>query len=202
MLRPAHPQPCATAQQQEHRADNYLPFQKAAQIIALMVITKWNSELESWSGQRAPVVAGVCSLALAFASALAFVSAFWGFQLQDIAFVEAMAAAGFVDVFFAEDDSLGIGGKPVGMGGEIAAMIADGVELGDVFGYGQEVGHGAKGPAPEVHIKAGDDHTVAPEGELFTDFLEGFVKKLGFINAYNIDIGCDIKDFLWMVDGT
>lgn len=106
-----------------------------------------------------------------------------------------MAAAGFVDIFFAEDDGFSIGGEPVGVGGEIAAMIADGVELGDIFGYGQEVGHGTKGAAPEVHIEAGDDHPVATESELFTDFPEGFVKKLGLIDADDINMGSDLKDF-------
>ncbi len=71
-----------------------------------------------------------------------------------------MAAAGFVDVFFTEDNCLGISGQAVGVGREIAAMVADGVELGDIFGDGEELGHGAERPAPEVHVQAGHDHPV------------------------------------------
>lgn len=113
-----------------------------------------------------------------------------------------MAAAGFVDIFFAQDDGFSIGGEPVGVGGEVAAMIADGVELGDIFGYSQKVGHGTKGSAAEVHIETGDDHPVASEGEFFADFPEGLVKKLGFIDADDIDIGSNVKDFSWKLNSS
>ncbi len=52
-------------------------------------------------------------------------------------FVVAGAAAGFVDVLLAEEEELLPLRLAVGEGSEVAAAGADGVELGDVFGFGQ-----------------------------------------------------------------
>ncbi len=49
----------------------------------------------------------------------------------------AGAAAGFVDVLLAEEEELLPLRLAVGEGSEVAAAGADGVELGDVFGFGQ-----------------------------------------------------------------
>ena len=93
---------------------------------------------------------------------LASALAFYYFQLEDIALIKAMAAAGFVDVLFAEDNCLCICGQAISVGSEIAAMVADRMELGDIFGDGEELGHGAKRTATEIHIEACHYHPVTP----------------------------------------
>ena len=72
-----------------------------------------------------------------------------------------MSASGFVDIFFAQYDGLCVGGKSVGMGSEIAAVVADGVAFGDVFCDGKEFRHRAEWSAAKVHVQACNDDPMA-----------------------------------------
>ena len=65
------------------------------------------------------------------------------------------SAAGFVDVFFTDHDGIRTAGQAVGVGGEVAAVLANGVHLGDVFSHRQQVRQGAERAPLEVHIQAG-----------------------------------------------
>lgn len=101
--------------------------------------------------------------------------------------MEAVAATGFIDVFFAEDDGFGIGGQAVGVCGEIAAMITDCMEFGDIFGNGKESGHWTKGTSSEIHVETGNDDPMTAKSKRLAHSDQGVIEKLSFINTNDID---------------
>ena len=99
-----------------------------------------------------------------------------------------MTATGFIDIFFAEYDGFRIRSQSVGVGGEIAAMIADSVEFGNVFGDGQQLRHGAKWFSAEIHIKPGHDDPVSTQRQFFANGRQLMIKKLCLVYTDDIDM--------------
>ena len=85
--------------------------------------------------------------------------------------------------------------------GQVSALDADGVNLGDVVGDGTEGGHGTEGDASEVHVEAGDDDTDATVGQLVADVGQSGVQELGFVDADNVDVAAEQEDAGRRVDG-
>lgn len=71
------------------------------------------------------------------------------------------------------------------MGGQVAAVAADGVDFGDVLGYGQQLANGAEGAAFEVHVQPGDDDALAPAGQFLGVSHDGFVEELGLVQSHD-----------------
>ena len=94
-------------------------------------------------------------------------------------------------LFTEQDDGIAFG-KSVRMGGEIAAMNADGVHFGDIFSDGQQIGHRTKRNTPVIHIESGDDDADATPGQFLAYFRQLRIKELGFVDADN---GGVIADF-------
>jgi hypothetical protein len=77
----------------------------------------------------------------------------------------------------------------------------DGVDLGDVFGNGQQVADGAEGLAPEVHVQARNDDPFASVGE-FDDVVNDLhFEELGFVEADDSDVVWDIQQLAGVGDG-
>lgn len=62
---------------------------------------------------------------------------------------------------------------------------ADRREFGDVLGDRQQFWHRAEGLPSEVHVQPGDKDLYSPVSQLLDYLNQGFVKELGFINAYD-----------------
>src|SRR5215212_5387535 len=83
----------------------------------------------------------------------------------------AVAAAGLVGLLSPhEDRRRGSGGglpvyQALGARGVAAAAGADGAQLHDLIGLGEEKRHRAEGLSPEVHVEAGDEHLVPRVGQ-------------------------------------
>ena len=99
----------------------------------------------------------------------------------------AGAAAGLVGVLFAQDDGMVLSGEAVGMGGQVAAVLADGVHFGDVLRDGQQIGHRAEGLAPEVHVQPGYNDPQAAQGQHLTNLRQVVIKELRFIYPNDVD---------------
>src|SRR5215212_4478237 len=97
----------------------------------------------------------------------------------------AVAAAGLVGLLGSDEDrrSGSEGWLPVyqalGARGVAAAAGADGAQLHDLVGLGEEAGHRAEGLSPEVHVEAGDDHLVSRVGQAPTRVHYPRVEELG-----------------------
>ena len=85
--------------------------------------------------------------------------------------------------------------------GQVSALDADGVNLGDVVGDGTEGGHGTEGDASEVHVEAGDDDADTTVGQLVADVGQSGVQELGFVDADNVDVAAEQEDAGRRVDG-
>ncbi len=97
--------------------------------------------------------------------------------------LEAAAAAGFVRAHCADDDQLFAFDEALGVNRGIAAADADGQQLGDFFGDGEEAGHGFERAAAVIGVEAGDDDALAEIGELGANIHHLIAKELRFVNA-------------------
>src|SRR5687767_4533007 len=82
------------------------------------------------------------------------------------------------------------------MGGQVAAVMTNRVELCNVFRYCEKIRNGAEWLAPEIHIQPCYNHPVTTGRQLFTNKREAFVKELRFINPDHIYTSIHIQYFL------
>ena len=108
-------------------------------------------------------------------------------------FVVAVAAEGLVGVLFAQDDEFAAVGEAVGEVGEGAAADADGMDLLDVVGDGEESRHGPEGLAQVVGVQAGDDDADAAVGQFLDHADDAVVKELCLVDAYDLDVRVDLE---------
>ena len=67
---------------------------------------------------------------------------------------------------------------------QLPGFNADGVNLRNVFGYGQQMRHGPERLACVIHIQPRNNHTHTHVGQLIADFWQSIVEKLRFIYSY------------------
>ena len=116
--------------------------------------------------------------------------------------VEAVAAEGLVDVFFAEEDEVLALAEAVRVVRERAAADADRVDLLDVLGDGHQARHRAEGDTEVVGVEARHDDAHAAVGEGLADFDEGVVEELRFVDADDLHLRADlVEDLLGGRDG-
>ena len=97
--------------------------------------------------------------------------------------LEAASAARFIGAHGADDDQLVTFDEALGMDSGIATADADGQQLGDFFGDGQQSRHGLEGAATVIGIQPGDDHTLAKIGELGAYVHDFVTEELRFVDA-------------------
>src|SRR5207245_6492809 len=97
--------------------------------------------------------------------------------------LETAAAAGFVsahrtnhDQFFAFDEALRVNGR-------IAAPHADGKQLGNLLGDGEEARHRFEWAAAIIGVQARDNDALTKVGELSADIDDFVAQELGFVDA-------------------
>ena len=73
--------------------------------------------------------------------------------------------------------------------GQVAATHTDGVDLGNVFSYSHQRGHGAEGYALKVHVQPGHNNALAAFGQFLSNFGQCSVKKLRLVNAHDLCLG-------------
>jgi len=73
--------------------------------------------------------------------------------------------------------------------GQVAALDADGVYLGDIVGNGAEGWHGTEGDSLEVHVEAGNDDADTTIGQFVADVDQPHVEELRLVDAHHVDIG-------------
>src|SRR5439155_2349698 len=96
---------------------------------------------------------------------------------------ETAAAASFVDAATADNDEFFAFHQALRVNGGIAATDADGEELGDFFGDGEEAGHRFERAAAIIGVEPGDNDTLAEISELTADLDDAFAEKLRFVDA-------------------
>jgi hypothetical protein len=72
--------------------------------------------------------------------------------------------------------------------GRITADYANGVQLGDVFGDGHDLGHRLEWLTQVVLIQTRNDYPLARFRQLPADFSQVISKKLRFIDPHDIRI--------------
>jgi hypothetical protein len=68
--------------------------------------------------------------------------------------------------------------------------VADGLELVDELGVGEERGHGAEREPAEVLVEPGRNHTRAPVGQLERGLDDGRLEELHLVDADNLGVAC------------
>ena len=111
------------------------------------------------------------------------------------------AASGFVTVFFTQQHLVFTGCSAVGVAGQVTTHHADGVDLGHIFGHGEQLGHGAKGFTEVVHVETGHNDPAAALGQLLHHAHQFIVKELGFINTHNFHLAGVEQDVGGMLHG-
>lgn len=109
--------------------------------------------------------------------------------------MEAIPAARFIDILFTEQNGFTIWYQSKGMCGEITAVHADGVELGDILRNSKQFAHGSKRFSSEVHVESGDDNPMTAQCQRFTNGSQSHIEKLGLVNTYHIGIIGSQQDF-------
>src|SRR6266436_1671287 len=97
--------------------------------------------------------------------------------------LEAAAAAGFVGAHGADNDQLFAFDEALGVNRGVAAADADGQQLGNFFGDGEEARHGFERAAAIVGVQAGDDDAFAEIGELGANIHYFIAEELRFVDA-------------------
>lgn len=82
----------------------------------------------------------------------------------------------------------------VGNVGQIAALYADGMYFGHFVCNGTQGRNGTEGNSFIIHVESGHNHTDAVIGQFVADFRQSFVKELGFIDAYHVNLGSEKQD--------
>ncbi len=129
-----------------------------------------------------------------FASAVAFFNIFYIFGLLLICLFSlddllvTLSAQRLVFLCLAKQDAAVVGNGSVTDVGQVSALDADGVNLGDVVSNGAEGWHGTEGNAAEIHVETGDDDADAAICQFVTYFGESGIEKLCLIDAYNVDV--------------
>lgn len=98
------------------------------------------------------------------------------------------AAQWFVNIRFAKHYLSFLFNDPVGILCQVPANGTNGVNLGNIFGHGQQGRHGTKRPAKVIHVEAGNDHPDPAIGQGVAHRRQLIIEKLGFINADHIKI--------------
>ena len=98
-------------------------------------------------------------------------------------FLVAFAAERLVAFGFAENHEFVAGDGAVRILRQASAAHADGVYLGDVFGYCHKLGHRAERLAHEVHIEASDDNPNSLICKLLANVDEFVSEKLRLVDA-------------------
>jgi hypothetical protein len=104
----------------------------------------------------------------------------------------ASTAAGFVAFTAAHLDRRSFGRRRIAgdqalvPSGQLSTEHADGVELVDLLGDGQEGGHGAEGLTTEIHIRSGDDDAPSLVSKSVYYIDDACVQKLDFINGHHL----------------
>lgn len=122
-------------------------------------------------------------------------------QFKDIPHAVASAAARFVTVFFAEQHRTAFMYEAVGVRGEVAAVLTNGVYLGDVLCHGKQVRHWPERPPLEVHVQPSDDDPLACQCQLLANLRQLFIKELSFVNSNHIDAFREVEHALGAVNG-
>ena len=130
-----------------------------------------------------------------------FLTIFGGVLIALHGLFVALAAEGFVLLGLAEHDLAVALDDAVADVGERTAAHADGMDLEDVVGDGEQAGHGAEGFAAEVEVEAGDDDADAAVGEFVADGDDAVVEELGFVDADDFAVAAQQEDALRGVDG-
>ena len=100
--------------------------------------------------------------------------------------LEATAAARFICARRADDDQLFAFDQTLGVNCGIATAHADGQQLGDFFGDGQEPRHGFKGTAAVIRVQTGDNDAFAEISELGANIYNLVAKELSLVDADNL----------------
>ncbi|MEY4134836.1 MAG: hypothetical protein RL386_1186 [Bacteroidota bacterium] len=122
---------------------------------------------------------------------IAAASVWWGGRIvpgervEQPAEVKTSTTARLIDILFPEYHFLFVFPEPIGVHGEVATMDADRVNFGDIFRYGEQLGHRAKGSAPEIHIQPGHNYPYAAQGKLLTIIGQLLIKKLRLVNPHH-----------------
>src|SRR5712691_6089921 len=98
------------------------------------------------------------------------------------------------------DQILG-GDQTLRVHGGIAAADTDGQQFGDLFGNGQQTGHGLEGPAHEIGVQTGNHDALAHVRKLRADVDQFFAEKLGLVDADDFGARLDfLQDFSGRAD--
>src|SRR5215472_5561301 len=115
--------------------------------------------------------------------------------------LKAAAAASFIRSHSADDDQLIAFHQALGVNGGIATTNADGQQLGDFFGDGQETRHGLERAPAVVGVQAGDDDALAKIGEPGANIDHFIAKKLRLVDAHDFRARSQfVHDFLGLAD--
>src|SRR5579859_5955001 len=108
-----------------------------------------------------------------------------GFSRQGVI---TMAAARLISLLFTQQELPCLRRLAVGIVGNVSTFDTNGMQLGYVFSFSQQVRHLAKRFSQVVHIKTGDDHPDATNRKLVADFRQSVVEELGLVDADDIDL--------------
>ena len=95
----------------------------------------------------------------------------------------ANAAARLITFFFAEQDLILSWNNAIRVNSRITAIYANGMQLGNRFGHGHDLGHGAKRTAFKIHIKACNNYADPLIGQYIANIGQRGIKKLSFVNS-------------------
>ena len=102
--------------------------------------------------------------------------------------VKAGSAAGFINVFFSQQNLVFYLCPAERIGGGIAAAGAYGMELCDKLSPGQQGRNRAKGLAHKIHVEACNNNPHSLQYEVFQHLHNAIVKELRFIYAHYVNI--------------
>ena len=100
--------------------------------------------------------------------------------------LEAAATAGFIRAHGTDDDEFFALHKALRVHGGIAAADADGEQLSDFFGDGQQTRHGLEGTAAIIGVETSDDDALPEIGELSANVNDCIAKELRFVDTHDL----------------
>lgn len=97
-------------------------------------------------------------------------------------------AAGLVLIFLAQQQAAFFGSFAVRIVGDIAADHADGVQLGNIIGLGQQSRDRTEGLPLEIHVQAGNDNPDAFGSQRFGYIGQFGIEELGLVYTDHLGI--------------
>jgi hypothetical protein len=112
--------------------------------------------------------------------------------------LKTASAPRFVHACGPHDDQVFRSHQPLRMHGRISALHANGEQLDDLFGNGQQARHRLEGTPKVISVEAGDDHPLSHISHAHADVDQTFSEELALVNPHHLgprldffeDLGC------------